>query len=191
MTIDNFKRIIESGKESISLEFKESESWDSSLKNKLTKFILAATNTREGGNLIVGIDNSGKLVGVKAEHLTSYKEDVIKDYVSRYADPYANFSVDIVEHESKNYVVFTVREFSEMPVICKKEGDGFRKGAIYIRTRNRRPETVEVPDSAHMRELVELATDKMNENLKKRGWNRAISESAANSFLSQIEDLNI
>lgn len=190
MTANDFKKIIEFGKESTSLEFKESETWEN-LKQKIIRFILAMTNTREGGHLIIGITDEGKLKGMKKEHVVTYKEEEIKDCLAEHADPHVNFNMDIIKDDGKNFVVFTVREFDEIPVICKKDNRELHKGVIYIRTINRRPESASVPDSAHMRSLIELATDKMNENLKVRGLEYKNSLTTTKSFQEEIDDLNI
>ncbi len=39
---------------------------------------------------------------------------------SEYADPAVTFELDVQQHNSKRFVVLRVREFSEIPVLCKK-----------------------------------------------------------------------
>ncbi len=189
MTPEHFKQLIEFGRESTVLEFKESCEWDA-LKPVIARCILAMTNTRGGGHLIIGVKNDGDLVGLSLAHKQTYEEEKIKDYLSNYADPYVDFDLDHVSYEEKDFVVVTVREFMEVPVICKKDGDEFQRGAIYTRTKNRRPESAPIPDSAHMRELIELAVDKGNENLKGRGWIHPTAEKSKEKFFKQIEHLD-
>jgi len=53
-----------------------------------------------------------------------------------------------------------VEEFSDVPVLCKRDYDDLlRAGACYVRPR-RKPETTEIPTQADMRDLLDLATEK-------------------------------
>ena len=53
-----------------------------------------------------------------------------------------------------------MREFYEIPVLCKRAFDDvLRDGACYVRT-SRKPETSELPTQTEMRELLDLATEK-------------------------------
>jgi hypothetical protein len=61
-------------------------------------------------------------------------------------------------HDRK-FVVISVDEFDELPVICARGAYSCRVGAVYVRTR-RKPETSEIPSQTEMRELLNLATDK-------------------------------
>jgi hypothetical protein len=58
------------------------------------------------------------------------------------------------------YLWIEVREFDEIPVICRKSyGDILSGGKLYTRTW-RRPESAEVPGSVEMREIIDMATEK-------------------------------
>jgi predicted HTH transcriptional regulator len=158
------KDFIHHGSEERYLEYKESIDWnDSEVKAKITKSILAMSNIQDGGVLVIGVkQKDGAFIpqGMSTEHLKSFDEDNIKDYVSNYADAYVEFNVKTVDDKGKEFVVIQVREFLEVPVICKKDGlCNLRKGAIYTRSR-RKPETIEVPSQSEMREVVDLAVEK-------------------------------
>jgi hypothetical protein len=57
-------------------------------------------------------------------------------------------------------VVLDIIEFEHVPHICKRDYLGIlHAGATYVRAR-RQPESVPVPSSAEMRELLDLATNK-------------------------------
>lgn len=190
MKADELKQLIEGGREAVSLEFKESQLWDT-LKLKIVKCILAMTNTRDGGHLVIGVKDDGTPLGVDAAHLSSYDEEIVKDTMSNYADPYVDFEMDIADIDGKNYILFTIREFTDQPVICKRTGDGLELGAIYIRTRNRRPESVKVSDALHMRELIDLAVDKSVTRLRQRGLTHQDSGNSQAQFEEQIRELDI
>lgn len=190
MNEEQFKQLIGFGKETVSLEFKESQTWDV-LKPKIMKCILAMSNTQNGGNLVIGIHDNGDILGVDPAHLATYNEEHIKDAISPYAHPYVDFDMDIVStSEGPNFVVFTIREFNELPVICPGHGNGLERGAIYVRTRNRRPESVKIPDAIHMRELIDLAVDKSKVRLHQRAGN-ALQLNAQQQFQKQIDDAGI
>src|SRR5918992_3524376 len=56
--------------------------------------------------------------------------------------------------------VIQVKEFADIPVLCKRSYDNvLREGACYVRSR-RKPETSEIPTLADMRDLLDLATEK-------------------------------
>ncbi len=191
MQPDFFKQIVESGKEGTSLEFKESQAWET-IRNKITRCVLAMTNTREGGYLIVGIEDAGNLAGMQAAHLGTFHEEEVRDYVSNFADPRADFDMHQVNYDGRDFLVFVVREFAPVPVICKRDsGTDLRKGALYVRSRNGRPQSNEINDSAHMRELIDLAVDKSQENLVARGWQHRAEVDVEERFREERADLNL
>jgi Putative DNA-binding domain len=154
--------------ESRRIEVKGSISWDDERsKLKITKSILALTNIKDGGLLILGVNqdvNKLSWVGMQEEHLKSYNYDEVSSHVARYADPHAQFSLTRSSYESKTFIVITVNEFDQVPVLCKRDHNmqglsGLKAGKFYTRTR-RIPESAEVSTLEDLREIVELATDK-------------------------------
>ena len=82
------------------------------------------------------------------------------DQFARYADPGVTFELEVVELDGKNHILLQIEEFSDIPVLCKRAYDNvLRDGACYVRTR-RKPETVELPTQADMRDLLDLAIEK-------------------------------
>lgn len=160
------------GKESRSIEFKESVPWNDKLfKVKITKTILAMSNIRDGGNIIFGVKEGDDCeytpVGMNEDDFNTYNIDEVSSFVSSYADPYVKLDLFKLEYDSKRFVVLKIFEFEEIPVICKKDYSSanfnLRKGALYVRP-FRTVESVEVPSQNEMREILDLATEK---NLKK------------------------
>jgi len=165
MNNKEFLGIIELGRESRNLEFKGSAAWtDADFRAKLIKTSLAFSNVRDGGMIVIGVEESEEgsfsFDGVEPAHLDTFSPDDVASQVAQYADPYAKVQVERIENEQKVFVVIQTEEFDEMPVVCKKDGRcNLRRGAIYTRSR-RMPETVEVPSQTEMREILEMATEK-------------------------------
>lgn len=175
---DLLAQLIEAGRESVRLEYKASWPWtDQKGQEVLIRSILAMSNTKDGGYILIGVEHKHDTptpAGVTVDHLASYSEEPIKDIVSHFADPYVDFSIDKVPFRDKQFVLITVRELEELPVICKKNGrteqGGLKVGTIFIRTKDRRPSSAAVQNQAQMRELLELAIDKGARKLQQRGY---------------------
>ena len=161
---EELRNLITRGSEARNRELKRSMDWNSAeTKRKLTKSILAMSNLRDGGFIIIGVSehNRGEFSadGMTDEDKRSFSADDMDDYVHNFADPYVEFDLREISLDDKAFLVIRVSEFDESPVICGRDAEGLRKGAIYTRSR-RKPETVEVPDHIEMREIVDLAVEK-------------------------------
>ena len=125
--------------------------------------VLGMANRRDGGTVVIGVeDNQTSLtpVGLTDEDLATWSSDAVADGIAVYADPSVSFELQTPAHAGRNYVTIEVREFEDIPVLCKRDfPDVLRNGACYVRTR-RKPETSEIPAQAEMRDLLDLATDK-------------------------------
>ena len=155
--------IILHGREERNIEYKESVPWgDADIKAKLTRAALAMSNIRDGGYIVIGVEQAGDAftpTGMKQEDFDSFNQDHVSAHINNYADPFAEVTVTKQEHEGNRFVIIQVAEFSEIPVICKRDGLRLRHGAMYTRSR-RMNESVEVPTSAEMREIMEAAIEK-------------------------------
>jgi predicted HTH transcriptional regulator len=164
MNKDQFLEIVATGREGRNLEFKRSMPWDTTeWKTKLVKSVLAFSNVRDGGRIIIGVEERDggefQFTGMTDEHFATYNQDDVDSEVAKYADPYARLSVNKVPVDERKFVVLEIEEFGEMPVICKRNGaSNLRTGAIYTRPYGK-AETVEVPSQTELREILELATD--------------------------------
>lgn len=165
MDKDRFIELTQLAREGRNLEFKRSTAWDSSeFKAKIVKSILAFSNVRDGGAIVIGVerqpDQSYKFTGITPEHLATYSEDHMASIVAEYADPCAKFIADKADVYGNTFLVILVDEFDEIPVICKRDGaSGLRKGAFYTRT-YRIPESAEVPSQTELREILDMAIEK-------------------------------
>ena len=163
MDIKEFERLIEGGTETQKLDFKESCSWN---KNSLAKDILAFSNVRGGGHIVIGIreiEGGIERQGISNKHLATYNLETMLDQLSAYADPRIDMVLDPVEdvENKKKYLVIIIKEFHDIPVICKKDSRDTNKGIIYYRNTDRRPESAPVSNSTDMRNIIELAAVKM------------------------------
>lgn len=168
MTEEEFAEIIARGREQSSVEFKSAGfRTDKHLFAKVTRATLGMANRRDGGLVIVGIEEGDvglELKGLTHHELATWRHDDIADGFASYADPSIEFDTEQIIYQSKTFIVITVDEFSEVPVLCKRGYNKdreliLRNGACYIRPR-RKPETIEVSTYADMRDLIDLATDK-------------------------------
>ena len=170
-------------KEERNLEYKG----DLSFKKKYTRALLmramiAMANLRNGGQVIFGIkDRSFKPIGVSPKVGLSLSHDDISSTIQDYVDPFIDFAVDHVEYDGGKYVIVSVKEFLDTPVICKKNYPckwrdrdiGLRQGDIYIRPRGRR-ESRSIRTYSEMRDLLETALEK--ELIKQRRRSALLGE---------------
>lgn len=168
MTEEEFAEIIARGREQSSVEFKgPGFRTDRHLSAKVTRAALGMANRRDGGLVIVGIEEVDiglNLKGLTHQEVATWRHDDIADGFASYADPSIEFDTEQVIYQEKTFIVISVEEFREVPVLCKRSYNKardliLRDGACYIRPR-RKPETIEVSTYADMRDLIDLATDK-------------------------------
>jgi predicted HTH transcriptional regulator len=178
MTDEELAQLIAQGHETGGVEFKSSgDLGDARYQAKIVRAILGLANRRDGGVLVIGVcEREGKrleIEGVGAEHLEGWNFDRLAGIVSGYADPSVEMMLDTRRVDGKTCLAISVREFAEIPVLCKKRyaerqaGSGkdnrevelLRAGACYVRS-SRKPETTEVGSQEDMRALINLATEK-------------------------------
>ncbi|PWE57899.1 ATP-binding protein [Metarhizobium album] len=155
MTTEELEEILEGAEEIDSLEFKQAMTWS---KNSLVKDILAMANIENGGRIIFGVTDDFQRQGLTEEQIASFDLDTMRDHVGEFADPYVRFSKAIVEDVGgRKYVVVDVAPFDDVPVICRRDGAEVVKGAIYYRSRTRRPQSAMISNSGEMRDLIDIA----------------------------------
>ncbi len=138
---------------------------DSHMLAKVTRAALSLGNLRDGGHIIIGIEDSDPASlgpGLDpVQHTSWLAYDDVARKMGEYADPPIEFTLASLRLSSgANVAVIQVNEFADIPHICSKQFDPvLRKGALYVRPR-KVPETAEVASSIEMREVIELATEK-------------------------------
>ena len=163
MTPDELRTAIALGREQRNTEFKgPGERTDKVFLAKVVRAVLGMANKPDGGVVVVGVDDDGTALtatGLTAAQVASWGYDDLHSITSVYADPYVDFDVSVVELDGKKFIAIEVREFSELPVLCKRDYPRIlRNGALYVRRRGKN-ETVEVPSHVEMREVVERAAE--------------------------------
>lgn len=161
------------GREERNLEYKQSMSWaDLATRAKIAKSSMAMANLPDGGAIVIGVRKSGEVyepVGMGDDDMESFKQDDVMDWVNGYADPSVEITVRTATRDKSDFVVIQIKEFAQLPVICKKNGiEGLRKGALFTRSK-RKYETAEVSGESEMREILDLAVDKEIRRLRSRG----------------------
>lgn len=196
MITDPLVDLIVHGVEERNLEYKGNIAWqDATIKGRLCKSIIAMANLQDGGSIVIGVEETKKkgqfiAKGLSNENLDTFRPDDLMAWVNEYASPPVELTLQRVAYDNKNFVIIRVREFAELPVVCKKSGaDAMRNGALYIR-RKRTTETAEVSSEGEMREILELAADKnMRRFLERRDRIGASAPSSGTLFDQQLRGI--
>lgn len=169
MTDDEFQMIAARGRESRNLEFKSGGPISNNhLLRRVIRAVLGMTNTRDGGIIILGVEERiglAEFVGMDEADALTWSMDSFGDKVASWVDRAVSVDIDTKRYQDRYFVVIEVAEFEDTPVFARKDyrlpgGDMvLREGALYVRG-SRKPETVEVRNSVEMHRLLELALEK-------------------------------
>lgn len=164
MTPEELSQLIAIGHEQRGVEFKgPGPRTDTLLFARVAKAVLAMANRRDGGLVVVGVEDNDKTLtptGLAAVDVVTWNFDDVVASLAPYADPYVSVATEIVTLNAAALLVIEVAEFDEVPILCAKAYDPvLRKGACYVRTR-RMPETTEIATQTEFRELLDLAIEK-------------------------------
>ncbi len=160
---------IQQGKEERYLEYKGSMLWNrDDTKVKIAQAMMAMSNLRNGGVIVVGMKETKRGVWVPDtmtdEQVSSFTQDDIAQWVNDYAVPAVRFTVEPFLLDTNKFVIIKVREFDTFPTICRKPKplggrEVLKKGAIYYRS-NSKNESAPISSDEDMRELIGLAVNK-------------------------------
>lgn len=166
LAAEEIEAALSSGYELRGLELKgPGRRTDRHLFAKVTRAALSMGNLRDGGHVIVGVEDGdprAMLPGLGAADLSSWLAyDDVARKLAEYADPPLRFDIAAIDLSSGARVaVIEVFEFSDAPHLCAKDyPEVLRKGALYVRPR-KVPETSEVASLVEMRDVIQLATEK-------------------------------
>lgn len=131
---------------------------------KVTRAALAMGNLRDGGYVIVGIDDHqmGEMQpGLNEEQAQSWHYDDVARRLREYSDPPLAIDLGTFPLSSgATVVVLEVAEFVETPHFCARDaGETLRRGVLYVRA-STVPETRAIASAEEMRELITLSTEK-------------------------------
>jgi len=101
MDIRDIKRLVKDGENEV-IEFKKKANFP----EKIVKEIVAFANSN-GGNLLIGVDDDGKITGTKTPEEDLF---VLENAISNYCRPKINYTIDVVRINDKravlNYTIF-------------------------------------------------------------------------------------
>lgn len=199
---DQLKPLLEAGYESRNLEYKPAFLWGEeksiAIQERVIKGILAMTNTRAGGQIVLGVseleDGTLELIGLSDAQLHSFENsDKVRGNIDKYAGS-STFDVVWGEHNGKKYVIFTIPEFDDQPIICKNNGQIQGNGKIlvkdelYVRSKKSPYSSIKATE-VEFREIIGMAVDKEKIKLETRGWFRKGLVRPEDIYSSQISDL--
>lgn len=167
MTTEELEALLEGGIETPGLDFKQACPWD---ERFFAKDILAMSNVQDGGYIVIGVkelDNgSFEREGIDNAVKATYQIDVMRDQLTKYADPHVTFYVEFPQdNKSKVYCVIRVIEFEEIPVVCRRNGHDVQEGRFYYRNTNRRVESAPISNSYDMQNIIRRSTFKMMQSV--------------------------
>ena len=127
-----FDDLILAGRESASLEYKQSAPWED-LRVGLIRTVLGMSNTRGGGNIVVGVTESQEGTfsadGMNPQHLAAFpSEEDFQAAVNGFAEPFIEPTVDTHSHQGRVFLVVTVPELEEQPILCVKADARLKAG---------------------------------------------------------------
>jgi hypothetical protein len=169
VTDEEFETLLGYGHEVPGVEFKGSGSRaDRAFFAKIVRAVLGMANRRDGGVVVIGVDETATglvATGMSSADLATWTYNDVADGAALYADPGVSFDLSVRASAGKHFVVLEVAEFTELPVLCKRQYDEpggrtiLRQGALYVRS-TAKPATIEIATQAEMREILNLATGK-------------------------------
>lgn len=195
MNKEKLEELIKFGREERFLEFKGNVNWDQ-IKEKIAKTSMAMSNLQDGGYVIIGVSQSGNYFtpeGLSDENLSSYNFEDIRAFINKYSDPPINPDLEIIQAYEKSFLVISISEFKTSPIICKKDGTGIRRGAIYFRSA-KKVETSEISDETEIREILNIAIERkfreFIESIKRVGINfeNSIQNNDKDKLAQEISD---
>jgi predicted HTH transcriptional regulator len=143
---------------------------------RLIRHMIGLGNSRDGGHLLIGVDNATKkATGLTLEQASSWDPSPITEALSQFGAPVPR--IDICQGEASDrhlLVLVHVAEFDQQPCVCiqnhaRKESGLeserliLRKGALYVRTVG--AITREIDSEPMMRDLLKRAYARTGQGL--------------------------
>jgi Putative DNA-binding domain len=169
------KELLAQKTETRNLDYKASFNWDTADadgKCELVKDILALLNTQDGGRIVIGVrDADLEPVGMTDVDFVSFDTTKVNEFLHRYTDPQSSCEVQKLTLSGLRFVVISVPEFRDIPIICKRAANSskdssrtiLKLGGVYVRTE--KATSVLVPTSEEMRDLLNRAMLKRGDQL--------------------------
>lgn len=141
--VDLVQSLLDSGGESQNLDYKRRIAWPTAdyLKWGLVQDVLAFSNTKDGGHILIGVeDSTGKVLGLTKDEAASWDQSKVYEAVKAHSSPVPTFLIQRAQMpDGSRLVLITVSEFLEVPHICSAgvrvgNDEILREGGIYVRT---------------------------------------------------------
>lgn len=186
MDTGEIETLLSGGEETQTLEFKRAGAWETRL---FVKDILAMANSFDGGKIIIGVDDSTfDRTGLTDEQLATFDIERMRDQIGRFADPFVQFSCEqVADEQGLQFIVIGIQPFTEIPVICARDGHDVHQGRVYYRGRTRRPESAPVSNSNDMRELIEISISRRMARMESMGF--TVRNVGPDRYADEIGDL--
>lgn len=124
MKEQEFQQLLSLSHETSGVEFKApGPRTDRNWFAKVVRAVLALSNRRNGGTVIIGVKDDGqtlKAMGVSKADLDTWRHEDISGAINAYADPFVTLHTSHLSFENKTYVVIEVEEFSEVRSCAKR-----------------------------------------------------------------------
>lgn len=191
--------IITVGYEQRGVEFKSAgDRTDRAFLANVARAVLALANQRDGGHLIIGLSEAGvdaAETGLSDGQLDQWLAfDDVTDQINAYADPPVRIQLGRGQlPNGRRVVIIEVAEFSEIPILSKKDYPQ-RITARQLYTRSMaKPESSASMTQNELREVISLATEKQLarflETAQRAGieLDQAAAAAAPDYFADQLE----
>lgn len=204
ISAERIRELVRLGNENRNLDYKGAFSWEmvsNDAKCEIAKDILAFSNTRDGGVILIGVnDKSGTLEGLTEEQYASFDQTKFNSFVHRYTDPRHTSNIHRIVVDQKRVIAIDVPEFADVPILCARDANSsvkpnrliLRRAALYMRTDKATSEPIEDADA--MRELLNRGLMRRQDDLLRAikqivlpNQITAISELGA-EFKAEVED---
>ena len=166
LSVAELEAVLRLGRETRGIEFKTAGMrTDPHLFAKVTRGALSMGNLRDGGHVVLGIEDSDPAAmkpGLSPAEFDSWMAyDDVSRKLAEYATPPLAFGISALDLSSGvRVVVIEVDEFADIPHLCAKDYPKvLRNGALYVRPR-KVPESSEIAGLVEMREVLDIATEK-------------------------------
>lgn len=167
MEEQELRELVNRGHELLRVEFKSAGTFADGLRAKAIRAILALSNLRDGGTLIVGVREEGVVAvldPLTADQAKTWSADDVLAQANRYADPPIDLRCEHVQLAGGTAVVIDVEPFSTEPTICSRDchvgGQQILvEGAVYVRSLARRASEA-VKSAQDMRALLDMALER-------------------------------
>jgi len=191
------------GQEETYLEYKGDIPWtDSAKKLEIIKSIFAMANERDGGLIIIGVNDDGILVGLSETNFNTFSHDQVHDFLNNKGNQTIQCKVEKRKHvdkndgKKKNFVFIQVSECKEFPLVYTGDTKlinpsaqafpsniGLKKGSLYIRNQTQIGNK-EIESREEWQELVERTYKKYERETIRRS--SILSAKQADNFDKEL-----